>query len=34
MDLVMMGVRGWTGRAEDRGGWRRIVKEVKAHQGL
>ena len=34
MDNVLMGVRGWRGRVEDRGGWRRVVKEVKAHQEL
>jgi hypothetical protein len=33
-DLVVMGVRGWRGRVEDRVGWRRVVKEAKVHQGL
>jgi hypothetical protein len=34
LDSVVMGVRGWRGGAEDRVGWRRVVKEAKAHQEL
>jgi hypothetical protein len=34
MVLVVTGGRGWRGRAADRVGWTRVVKEAKAHQGL
>jgi hypothetical protein len=34
LDNVVMGVRGWRRSVEGRAGWRRIVKEVKAHKGL
>jgi hypothetical protein len=34
LDSVVMWVRGWRGRVEDRAGWRRVVKEAKVHQGL
>jgi hypothetical protein len=34
VDNVLMGLRSWRGRVEDRGGWRTVVKEVKAHQEL
>jgi hypothetical protein len=33
-DLMVMGVRGWRGRVEDRVARMRVVKEAKAHQGL
>jgi hypothetical protein len=33
-DLVVMGVRDWRGIVEDRVGWRRIMKEANAYQGL
>jgi uncharacterized protein YbdZ (MbtH family) len=34
MNLVMMGFRIWRERIEDRAGWRKVVKEAKAQQGL
>jgi hypothetical protein len=34
MNLVVMGFRGWRERVEERVGWRRVVKEAKAQQGL
>lgn len=34
LDNVVMWVRAWRGRVEDRDGWRRVVKEAKAHQWL
>jgi hypothetical protein len=32
-DFVVMGVIRWRQCVEDRVGWRRVVKEAKAHQG-
>jgi hypothetical protein len=29
-----VGFRGWRGSVEDTGGWRRVVKEAKAHQDM
>jgi hypothetical protein len=34
LDSVVMVVRGWRRRGEDRVGCRRVMKEAKAHQGL
>jgi hypothetical protein len=34
MDLRNMGVNEWRNRARNRGAWRHIVEEVKAHLGL
>jgi hypothetical protein len=33
-DLRKMGINEWRDRARDRGAWRRIVMESKAHPGL
>jgi hypothetical protein len=34
LDNVVLRIRGWKGRIEDRAGWRRVVKEAKADEGL
>jgi hypothetical protein len=33
-DLRDMGIEGWRSEAQDRGQWRRIEQEAKAHEGL